>query len=34
MTIEHLKDCFVSALKDENKQQKHKGLLLTKSNPE
>ena len=34
MTIEHLKDCFASALKDELKQQKHKGLLLTKSNPE
>lgn len=30
MTIEHVKDCFASALKEESKGRKHKGLLLTK----
>ena len=32
MAIESVKDCFVSALKDESKGRKHKGLLLTKPN--
>ena len=28
--MKEVKDCFVSAIKDENKGKKHKGLLLTK----
>lgn len=28
--IEELKDCFVSAIKDEEKDKKHKGLIITK----
>ena len=30
MVIESVKDCFASALKDENKGRKHKGLLKVK----
>lgn len=32
MVIEGVKDCFVSALRDESKGRKHKGLFLTKPN--
>lgn len=32
MTDENVKNCFVTALKDECKGRKHKGLLLTKQN--
>lgn len=32
MAIDNVKDCFKSALKDESKNRKHKGLLLTTSN--
>ncbi len=32
MAIEYVKDCFASALRDESKGRKHKGLLLTKPN--
>ena len=32
MVIEEVKNCFASALKDESKGRKHKGLLLTKPN--
>jgi len=32
MGIENVRDCFASALRDESKGRKHKGLLLTKPN--